>query len=78
MPVLAKMADSFTLADLGNALGVEKLSSGSINGLVKKGNIVKGESIVVSKPRVTSVNVYGATANAIDKINASNSTTTNA
>lgn len=78
MPVLAKMADSFTLADLGNALGVEKLSSGSINGLVKKGNIVKGESIVVAKPRVTSVNVYGATANALDKINASNSATTNA
>ena len=69
MPVLAKMADSFTLADLG---------SGSINGLVKKGNIAKGEPIVVAKPRVTSVNVYGATANAVDKINASNSATTNA
>lgn len=78
MPVLAKMADSFTLADLGNALGVEKLSSGSINGLVKKGNIVKGESIVVAKPRVTSVNVYSVTANALDKISASNSATTNA
>lgn len=77
MPVLATMADSFTLADLGNALGVEKLSSGSINGLVKKGNIVKGEPVVVAKPRVTSVNVYGATENALNKINASAATDTN-
>lgn len=76
MPVLATMADSFTLADLGKALGVEKLSSGSINGLVKKGNIVKGEPVVVAKPRVTSVNVYGATENALNKINASAATDT--
>lgn len=48
----------FTLADLAEAMGVERLSSGSINGLVKKGNISKGEQIEVPCKTKSSVNVY--------------------
>lgn len=53
--------EPFTLAELAAAMGKERLSSGSINGLVnKKGNIKKGENdrtidIVVK----SEVNVYG-------------------
>ena len=41
-------------------MGLEKLSSGRINGLVnKKGNIAKGEKITVPTFTKTTVNVYG-------------------
>lgn len=52
----------FTLADLASAMGVEKLSSGSINSLVKKGNITKGEQIVIPTTAKSLVKVYGFVA----------------
>jgi len=48
----------FTLAQLADAMGVERLSSGSINGLVKKGNISKGEPVEIPCKTKSSVNVY--------------------
>ena len=39
--VLGKAEAPMTLAEIAVALGVEKLTSGSINGLVKKGNVAK-------------------------------------
>lgn len=53
----------FILADLAEAMGVEKLSSGSINGLVKNGNIAKADekrTIVCERP--DTVKVYGFVA----------------
>lgn len=52
----------FTLAELATAMGLEKLSSGSINGLVKKGNISKGEQREVIYDSKTTVGVYGFVA----------------
>lgn len=49
----------FILADLAAAMGKEKLGSGSINGLVKKGNINKGEPVEVPAVSKSSVGVYG-------------------
>jgi hypothetical protein len=50
----------FTLADLAVALNKERMSSGSINGLVKKGNITKGENDrEIATIAKSSVNVYG-------------------
>lgn len=48
----------FTLAQLATAMGREKLSSGSINGLVKKGNITKGDQVEIPSVSKTSVGVY--------------------
>lgn len=49
----------FMLFELAEAMGVEKLSSGSINGLVKKGNISKAaEKVIREVPKPNSVNVY--------------------
>lgn len=48
----------FTLADLAAAMGLEKLSSGSINGLVKKGNIAKAGSRDVEGIAKSTVKVY--------------------
>ena len=51
---------SFTLRDLAVAMGKEKMSSGSINHLVKKGNIAKSEEKrMVESVTSTPVNVYG-------------------
>lgn len=56
----ASQIDSpFTLARLAEAMGVEKLSSGSINGLVKKGNITKGDMVEVPAESKSTVKVYG-------------------
>ena len=49
----------FTLADLAKAMGVAKLSSGSINGLVKKGNIAKGAGREIEGFTKSVVKVYG-------------------
>lgn len=48
----------FTLADLAKAMNVEKLSSGSINGLVKKGNIAKAGTRDVESTAKSTVKVY--------------------
>lgn len=49
----------FTLAELASAMGLEKLSSGSINGLVKKGNITKGDMREIETQSKSKVKVYG-------------------
>ena len=51
-------AEDFTLAELAAAMNIEKLSSGSINGLVKKGNIAKAGSREVAGVTKTTVKVY--------------------
>lgn len=53
------MENPFTLADLAIAMNVEKLTSGRINGLLKKGNIVKGDQITVPCVGKTDVKVFG-------------------
>ena len=49
----------FTLAELATAMGLEKLTSGRINGLVKKGNITKGDMVEVPTTVKASAKVYG-------------------
>ena len=41
--IASSIEGSFTLAELATAMGLEKIGSGRINGLVKNGNLVKGE-----------------------------------
>lgn len=55
----AEFDGPFTLAELANAMGLEKLSSGSINGLVKKGNIAKGDMREIETQSKSKVKVYG-------------------
>lgn len=58
--VAATMEGDFTLAELAVAMNKERLTSGSINGLVKKGNIAKGaEDRTIEVQVKSSVNVYG-------------------
>lgn len=55
--VLGKAEAPMTLAEIAVALGVEKLTSGSINGLVKKDNVTKvGDRTVevMSKAKVST------------------------
>ena len=60
LEVAAKMEGEFTLAELAAAMNKDRLTSGSINGLVKKGNIAKGENDRTIEVTVkSSVNVYG-------------------
>ena len=60
LAVAATMEGDFTLAELAAAMNKERLTSGSINGLVKKGNIAKGEADRTIDVMVkSSVNVYG-------------------
>lgn len=57
---IASSIDSpFTLADLARAMNREKMSSGSINGLVKKGNFAKGDQVEVESTSKSTVGVYG-------------------
>ena len=49
----------FTLTDLATAMNLDKISSGRINGLVKKGNIAKGDQVVVPCTVKSTVKVYG-------------------
>lgn len=53
---------NFTLAQLATAMGLERITSGSINGLVKKGNIGKGDQVDVDCFVKSSVKVYGFVA----------------
>jgi hypothetical protein len=48
----------FTLEELAGAMNLEKLSSGRINGLVKKGNIAKGDQVELASFKVSTVNTY--------------------
>ena len=58
LAVAGKLNKSFTLAELAEAMGVEKLSSGSINGLVKKGNFAKAEPVEIQGVSVSEVGAY--------------------
>ena len=59
----AKNLVDFTLAELATALGKEKMSSGSVNHLVKKGNLSKlDEKRNVISMTKSPVNVYGLKA----------------
>lgn len=50
----------FTLAELAVVMNKERLTSGSINGLVKKGNVVKTDLMrEVERTSKKEVNVYG-------------------
>lgn len=55
----ANIDGAFTLAELASAMSLEKLSSGSINGLVKKGNIAKGDMREIETTSKSKVKVYG-------------------
>ena len=60
LAVAKDIEGDFTLAELAAAMGKERLTSGSINGLVKKGNIAKGENDrTIDVMTKSSVNVYG-------------------
>lgn len=48
----------FTLEELAGVMKLEKLSSGRINGLVKKGNIAKGDQVELASIKVSTVNTY--------------------
>jgi predicted Zn-ribbon and HTH transcriptional regulator len=57
MEVLGTAEAPMTLAEIAVALGVEKLTSGAINGLVKKGNVAKAgerEVVVMGKTKVST------------------------
>ena len=58
LSVAATMEGDFTLAELAGAMGKERLTSGSINGLVnKKGNISKGADRTIEVQVKSTVNV---------------------
>ena len=59
LKVAATIDSPFTLADLATAMGLERLTSGRINGLVKKGNITKGDMVEVPTTVKASAKVYG-------------------
>ena len=59
LSIAASIDSPFTLADLARAMKREKMSSGSINGLVKKGNFSKGDQIEVESTSKSTVGVYG-------------------
>ena len=52
----------FTLEELADVMKLEKLSSGRINGLVKKGNIAKGDQVELASIKVSTVNTYALCA----------------
>jgi hypothetical protein len=59
----ASFGDSrFTLEELAGVMKLEKLSSGRINGLVKKGNIAKGDQVELASIKVSTVNTYALCA----------------
>lgn len=64
----AAITSPFTLADLAVAMGVEKVAPGIITGLVKKGNLAKGEQRPVTRTRVSEVNIYGLVDGAVERI----------
>lgn len=58
MGVLETAEAPMTLAEIAVALGVEKLTSGSINGLVKKGNVAKAGERTVEVMGKAKVSTY--------------------
>lgn len=51
------MENPFTLEQLSTVLG-RKISSGSTNGLIRKGNLVKGDQVEVVGTAINKVKVY--------------------
>ena len=68
LKVCGAIASPFALADLAVAMGVEKVAPGIITGLVKKGNLAKGEPRPVIRTRISEVNIYGLVDGAVEKI----------
>lgn len=58
----ASFEGRFTLEELADVMKLEKLSSGRINGLVKKGNIAKGDQVELASIKVSTVNTYALCA----------------
>ena len=58
----ANFEGRFTLEELADVMKLEKLSSGRINGLVKKGNIAKGDQVELASIKVSTVNTYALCA----------------
>lgn len=58
MEVLGNAEAPMTLAEIAVALGVEKLTSGSINGLTKKGNVAKAGERTVEVMGKAKVSTY--------------------
>lgn len=59
LKVLGDASVPMTLADIAAALGVEKLSSGSINALVnRKHNVAKGEPVELPCTKTVKINTY--------------------
>lgn len=58
MAVLKDADAPMILAEIAEGMGVEKLSSGAVNGLVKKGNVVKAGEVTVTVPVKAEVTVY--------------------
>lgn len=56
----SKMDGEFTLAELAEAMGVEKVAPGSITSLVNRGNLSKSEEKrTISRPSVSEVSIWG-------------------
>ena len=70
MEILAspEHADGLTLAEIAAILGVEKLSSGAINGLVKKGNVSNDEVREVVVMTAATVLAYEFVADIADQL----------
>lgn len=68
LKVCGSITSPFTLADLAVAMGVEKVAPGIITGLVKKGNLAKGEPKPVVRTRMSEVNIYGLVDGAVERI----------
>lgn len=66
----ASFEGRFTLEELADVMKLEKLSSGRINGLVKKGNIAKGDQVELASIKVSTVNTYAL----CDGVNSANLT----
>ena len=62
LPLVKELPAGFVLADLAKAMGKDKITSGYINGLVKKGFIEKAGVIEVPTTTKSEVNVYGFVA----------------
>lgn len=58
LSVISTMEGDFMLCELAEAMGLEKLSSGAVGGLVRKGNVVKVGKVQREVPKSNKVNVY--------------------
>ena len=70
LAVASKLEGAFTLEDLANAMGLEKLASGRLTGLTIKGNIDKEDLVDVETTYKSKVKLYAIVAGAADKVNA--------